>query len=113
MTLPYQSPQLDRAFEALAHPKRRGIVHALALSPATVSHLAGEYDLSLPAIHKHMRMLEAAELIERRKVGRINFVALRPTTLAQVQAWLGQFHTHWGNDQATLDNYIDHFRHSN
>jgi DNA-binding transcriptional ArsR family regulator len=69
----YDSAQLDSVFGALANPKRRGIVHVLSLGPATVAQLAGDHDLSLPAIHKHIRALEEADLIVRRKVGRTNF----------------------------------------
>jgi DNA-binding transcriptional ArsR family regulator len=106
MKLSHQSPQLDLAFEALGNAKRRAIMHALSFGPATVSQLAGEFALSLPAIHKHMRLLEVAGLIQRRKVGRVNFVALRRTGLAEVQAWIMQYRTEWGSDNETLDNYI-------
>jgi DNA-binding transcriptional ArsR family regulator len=102
----HESIQLDAAFAALAHHKRRGILHDLSFRPATVSGLAADHDLSLPAIYKHLKVLEEAGLIVRRKAGRTNFVALRKKQLRFVQDWIMQYHTEWGNDEETLDNYI-------
>jgi len=104
--LSIDSPQLDNMFEALSHAKRRGMINTLAFRPATVSQLAEEYDLSLPAIHKHIRTLEAARLIRRKKVGRTNFVALNRKSLNEAQDWIMQYRTDWGNDEETLENYI-------
>jgi DNA-binding transcriptional ArsR family regulator len=99
-------PQLSETFSALTHPKRRAMLHDLSLSPATVAQLARDYDLSLPAIHKHIRSLEQAGLIIRKKVGRTNFVALKINSLSAAQAWIMQYRTGWGTDAASLDNYI-------
>lgn len=98
--------ELDQVFSALAHPKRRGIMHDLSFRPATVAQLARDHDLSLPAIHKHIRVLEDAKLIIRKKVGRTNFLALQKKTLRQTQDWIMQYRTEWGNDEETLENYI-------
>lgn len=100
------SEQLDAAFSALGHSKRRGMINTLAFRPATVGQLADEFNLSLPAIHKHIRSLEKAQLIERRKVGRTNFVALNKSSLKRAQDWIMQYRTDWGNDSETLENYI-------
>jgi DNA-binding transcriptional ArsR family regulator len=106
MNTSYLSPQLDAAFTAMGHGKRRGMLYTLSFRPATVTQLADEFDLSLPAIHKHIRALEKASLIERKKVGRTNFVALNKKSLRAVQAWIMQFRADWGNDNETLENYI-------
>jgi DNA-binding transcriptional ArsR family regulator len=98
--------QLDRIFTALSHRKRRAIIHDLSFKPSTVSQLAAKYDLSLPAIHKHIRLLETSELIIKKKSGRTNFIALNQSTLIVGQAWMNQYKTEWGNSQATLENYI-------
>jgi DNA-binding transcriptional ArsR family regulator len=110
MNIPYDSPQLDSILDALANTKRRGIIHNLALQPSTVGQLARSHELSLPAIHKHIRILEDAKLIIRRKVGRTNFVALDNTSLGLAQSWITQYNTGWGNTQATLENYISRLR---
>lgn len=93
-------------FAALANGKRRDMVHSLSFRPSTVTQLAEEYDISLPAIHKHIRSLEKAELIHRKKVGRTNFVALNRASLQLIQTWSNQYRTEWGSDKETLENYI-------
>ena len=100
------SDQLDALYEALSHAKRRGILMTLSFRPATVSQLALEQGLSLPAIHKHIRLMEGALLIRRKKAGRTNFVALRREGLRLAQGWIGQFRAEWGADGETLENYI-------
>jgi DNA-binding transcriptional ArsR family regulator len=104
--VPYDYPQLDAVLGSLANQKRRGIIHDLSLQPATVGQLAQRHKLSLPAIHKHIRTLEDAKLIVRKKTGRTNFVALDPTTLRLAQNWIMQYRTEWGSASTTLENYI-------
>jgi DNA-binding transcriptional ArsR family regulator len=98
--------QLDLVFAALASRRRRQIVSTLALHPASIAQLADAQGSSLPAIHRHIVALEDAGLIHRRKSGRVNFLALTRSGLALAQGWLGEFHTYWGSDEETLDNYI-------
>ena len=100
------SSQLDHIFSAFGHAKRRGIIDTLAFRPATISQLADEYSLSLPAMHKHIRVLEQASLIQRKKVGRTNFVSLNRRSVQTAQDWLMRYHTEWGNPDETLENYI-------
>ena|SRR5205814_9882132 len=100
------SSVLDTVFAALSNGKRREIARTLSFHPATVGQLAEEHHLSLPSIHRHIRTLEEAELIQRRKVGRVNFVAIKRTSLAAAQAWMAQYHLEYGNDNETLENYI-------
>jgi DNA-binding transcriptional ArsR family regulator len=110
MNISYDSPLLDTILDALANQKRRGIIHDLALRPATVGQLARTHGLSLPAIHKHIRQLENAKLIVRKKAGRTNFVALDGATLGLAQGWITQYHVAWGNTHATLENYISQMK---
>ena len=106
MNIAFDSPKLDAVLDALANQKRRAIVHDLSFQPSTITRLARKNDLSLPAIHKHIRTLEQAQLIVRRKVGRTNFVALDASALSLAQDWIMQYHTKWGSVDATLANYI-------
>jgi DNA-binding transcriptional ArsR family regulator len=106
----HDSPQLDKALRALSNQKRRGIVHDLSLQPATVGQIARSHQLSLPAIHKHIQVLENADLIIRKKIGRTNFIALNNKTLLVVQAWIVQYKTGWGNSEASLENYVSRMR---
>ena len=97
---------LDRAFGALANRRRRHIVRTLALQPASIAQLAREQDVSLPAIHRHIIALEEAGLIERKKSGRENFLALRRVGVLIAQQWLGEFHAYWGESRESLENYV-------
>ena len=96
---------LDSVLEALANPHRREIVYVLGLQPCAISQLARLRGLSLPAIHKHVKILENAGLVNRRKTGRTTYLILNPQRLRLLQDWAGQFHTWWGSDQASFENY--------
>ncbi len=97
--------ELDALFEALANRHRREILHTLSLHPCSISRLADARGLSLPAIHKHIRVLEDAGLVSRRKLGRTNFLTLHRPSLRGVQGWLAQFHAYWGSEQESLESY--------
>src|SRR5262245_5255500 len=99
---------LDVIFEALASKHRRGIIYALSLQPHSISQLAALQDLSLPAIHKHIKILENAGLILRKKIKQTNFLALRRESLLALQEWITQYHTYWGDDEETLENYTQY-----
>ncbi len=99
------SDDLDVTLAALANAHRRAIVHALGLQPYSISQLAAQRELSLPAIHKHLAILEDAHLIRRRKTGRTTYLTLERQTLRSLQDWLAGFHTYWGTDAESLANY--------
>lgn len=81
------------------------MIYVLALQPQSISQLASLRNLSLPAIHKHIKILEGAKLVKRKKVGRTSFLALNRESLRTIQNWIAQFQPHWGNDKETLENY--------
>ena len=101
---------LSRVFDALANEHRREIIRLLALQPRSISQLADLRGLSLPAIHKHVRVLEEAAMVSRRKLGRTTFLALEREPLSRLQAWTGQFQPWWGTSAETLENYADALR---
>jgi DNA-binding transcriptional ArsR family regulator len=104
-----QVPQdLDNAFEALANKHRREIIYVLSLQPCSISQLASMRGLSLPAIYKHIKVLEKGGLIIRKKIGRINFLALNRESLRGLQDWLMQYHAYWGSEKETLENYAQY-----
>lgn len=96
---------MDRLFGALANGHRREMVRLLGLQPYSISRLAGARGLSLPAINKHVRVLEEAGLVRRRKIGRTTFLTLERGPIRRLQAWLGAFHAYWGTEKETLENY--------
>ena len=99
---------LDIVFEALANKHRRDIIYVLGLQPCSISFLADLRGLSLPAIHKHIKILEHADMIIRKKMGRTNYLTLNRHSLKGLQNWLMQYHTYWGSDEETLENYAQY-----
>jgi len=99
------SDDLSPVFNALANEHRRAIIYALALQPRSISQLASLQGLSLPAIHKHVRVLEDAAMVRRRKIGRTNFLALERAPLRRLTTWVEQFHPWWGGSEDSLETY--------
>lgn len=104
---------LDDIFEALANKHRREIIYVLSLQPASISQLAAMRGLSLPAIHKHIEILEKGDMIIRKKIGRTNFLALNRHGLRALQDWAAQYHTYWGSNEETLENYAQYLSREN
>ena len=102
--------ELDSVFEALANEHRREIVYVLSLHPASIGQLASMRGLSLPAIHKHIRILEKGGMVIRRKFGRTNFLSLNRNSLRVLQDWLSQYHAYWGTNEETLENYAQYLQ---
>ncbi len=102
------TPSLSTTFSALANDHRREMVRLVALQPRSISSLAEVRGLSLPAIHKHVRVLEEAGLVRRRKVGRTNYLALGRRPLVELRTWVDGFEPGWGTDDETLTNYATH-----
>ena len=89
-----QNPQdLDDVFEALANKHRREIIYILSLQPSSISKLAFLRNLSLPAIHKHIEVLEKGGIVIRRKIGQTNFLTLNRASLSGLQDWLIRINT--------------------
>jgi DNA-binding transcriptional ArsR family regulator len=82
-------PNLDAAFSALADPTRRAILARLALGEATVMELVEPFDLTQPAISRHLKVLEGAGLIVRRIDGTRRPCRLAPTAISEIDQWLG------------------------
>jgi DNA-binding transcriptional ArsR family regulator len=91
---------LDLLFSALSDRTRRRLLSRLALGPASVTDLAKPFRMSLPAVSKHLKVLERAHLVSRTVHGRVHRLALVGETLEQVEAWLDPFRTYWAG---TLD----------
>ena len=98
--------KLDQVLAALANEKRRRIVYILGLQPASIGQLAKQQRSSLPAIHRHIKALEQAKLVRRKKSGRVNFLALDRTGLLLMQDWIRQYNAYWGTNEETLENYV-------
>ena len=81
---------LDRTLLALADPTRRAILHRLTGGEARVTDLAEPFEMSLNAVSKHIRLLERASLVRRRKSGREHLLSLNPEPLEEAATWMAQ-----------------------
>ena len=101
------NPTLDRTFAALADPTRRAILARLALGEANVSELAAPFRMSLPAVSKHLKVLESAGLLLREKRGREYRCQLDPTPLQVGRAWLDEVRQFWDARLDALARYLE------
>ncbi len=98
--------QLDAAFAALANPTRRAILARLVQGEATVNTLAEPFDMSLPAISKHIRVLEDAGLITRGRHAQFRPCTLNATPLKAVAHWTDQYRHIWDMRFDAMDRII-------
>src|SRR5713101_6202010 len=96
---------LDLIFRALSHQTRRALLARLAERPAMVTELAQPFAMSLPAVSRHIRVLEGAGLVTRAVDGRVHHCSLSAEPLRNVEAWLGQYRRFW---EGTLDSLARH-----
>lgn len=87
--------RLDDTLVALADPTRRAILMRLAQGEARVTDLAAPFDISLNSVSKHIRILERARLVKRRRVGREHFLSHHAAPLDEAAAWIDALRTHW------------------
>lgn len=102
----YSSNRLDAVFAALSDPTRRGIIRRLAAEGATVTELAEPFDMSLPAISKHLRVLQDAGLVSRTKDGRIHRLQLEVDALKEAIRWLEQYRQFWEINLDALEKFV-------
>ncbi len=103
--------QLSVTFAALADPTRRAILARLAKGEATVTELAEPFDMSLPGISKHLKVLEKAGLIERGREAQWRPCRLQAEPLRQVESWVEQYRAHWEARFDRLDAYLRELQH--
>ena len=99
-------PNLDASFAALADPTRRGILARLALGEATVNELVEPFELTQPAISRHLKVLEGAGLIIRRVEGTRRPCRLAPTAMAEIDQWLGMLRQALAANYNRLDDVL-------
>lgn len=107
---PMDMKQLDRAFAALADPTRRGIVVHLARGEASVSELVGRFSLTQPTISSHLKVLESAGLISRRKEAQLRPCKLVPERLKAVTDWLAKVQEIWEGNYKRLDALLNELK---
>lgn len=101
-----EADPLSVTFAALADPTRRAILARLALGEATVTELAAPFDMSLPGISKHLKVLQRAGLIEQGRQAQWRPCRLQAEPLRSVADWVGQYRRHWEESFERLDAYL-------
>jgi len=97
---------LSTTFAALADPTRRAMLARLAQGEATVTELAAPFDMSLPGISKHLRVLQRAGLIEQGRQAQWRPCRLAPEPLREVAGWVEQYRRHWEDSFERLGDYL-------
>ena len=103
----YQSSELDATFGALADATRRGILERLAGGDSSVTKLAEPFKISLPAISKHLRVLERAGLLSQEKDGRVRRCRLDAGPMKEASDWISQYQLFWKQQLDSLASYLD------
>jgi DNA-binding transcriptional ArsR family regulator len=103
----YQAEELDRTFAALADPTRRAIVGRLGAGAASVSDVAAPFDMSLPAVAKHIAVLERAGLVETEKRGRTRVCRLQGRPLERATGWMTRQTTFWERQLDALARHVE------
>ena len=106
MPVTTEDDRLDETFAALANPTRRAILARLAQGDASVNELAAPFDMKLPAISKHIKVLERAGLIERSRHAQYRPCSLNPTPLAEVSSWTETYRPIWEARFDRMDAYV-------
>jgi DNA-binding transcriptional ArsR family regulator len=99
--------QLDRTFSALADPTRRAILARLVSGEASVTELARPFAMTLPAVSKHLKVLERAGLIARGREAQWRPCRLEASPLKDVSDWVGEYRRFWEESFDRLDEYLD------
>jgi DNA-binding transcriptional ArsR family regulator len=99
--------RLDLLFRALGDRTRRALLARLAEKPAMITELAEPFAMSLPAVSRHIRVLERARLVVRQVDGRVHHCALDPTPLQTAEAWLSHYRQFWEGQLAALARYVE------
>ena len=110
MTLVLDEDRLTETFAALANSTRRAILARLARGAANVNELAEPFDMTLPAISKHLKVLERAGLVVRSQQAQYRPCALDAAPLEEVSTWAEQYRPVWEARFDRMDDYLEQFR---
>ena len=99
--------RLDAVFHALGHSARRALLARLAKRPALITELADPFAMSLPAVSRHIRVLEDAGLVTRSVDGRMHRCSLNPKPFKTIDGWLIHYRKFWEDNLAALAKYVE------
>ena len=103
----YIEQSLDATFSALSDPTRRSILERLIIGESSVTSLAEPFDMSLPAVSKHLRVLEKAGLLSQGKDGRVRRCRMEAGPMKEAADWIGLYRRFWEEQLDSLAGYIE------
>src|ERR1700722_19653223 len=104
----YYSEQLDKTFFVMSDPTRRAIIGNLARKgTCSVLELAEPFNMSLPAISKHLKLLENANLISRKREGRVHYLKLCADPMSEANDWLAAYSRFWNTQLDSFERYLN------
>jgi DNA-binding transcriptional ArsR family regulator len=103
----YRQDRLDSVFQALSSPARREIVSLLSGRPYNIGELAPQFDMSLAAVSKHVKLLERAGIVEREIRGRTHICRLNAEALNEAYSWLGGYERFWRMRLDALEHILE------
>ena len=106
----YTNAHLDASFAALADVTRRGVLEQLGRAEASITELAGRFDMSLTGMKKHVGVLEEAGLVVTEKVGRVRTCRIGTRRLEEVAAWVDKYHRLWDARFGALDRVLEEMK---
>jgi DNA-binding transcriptional ArsR family regulator len=98
---------LDTIFQALSDPTRRSILRSLAKRERAISEVAESYSISLAAVSKHVKVLEKAKLVARRREGNFSYLSLNPDAMLSANNWMQFYQAYWQGRLHALKNHIE------
>lgn len=98
---------LDSVFSSLADPTRRDILHRVSASELSVGDIAKAYNLTLAAVSKHLKVLEKARLVTKKRRGKAQMVQMAPQTLRAVDEYLAMYREQWEQRLDLLETYLN------
>lgn len=104
-----RSNRLDAIFQCLSDPTRRDILHRLARNALAVGEVAAPYSMSLAAVSKHLKILESAKLVIKKRLGKQQVVMISPTALKEASTYLRQYEQLWNERLDRLEQYLSTF----
>lgn len=100
-------------FQAIADPVRRDIIELLAKESLSVNNVAEKFEISRPAISKHLKILNECGIINYEQIGRTRFCSIRPQELIPVFLWIKQYNKLWEDRIDSFENYINQIQTKN
>jgi len=105
--MPNQYSSLDQVFHCLSNPARRAVVERLGKAPASMTELAEPFDMAMPSLLQHLRLLEEAGLVTSEKKGRVRTYQLNPPAFFAAETWLDQRRRDWNQRLDQLDDLLN------